>query len=150
MASRSTLRPVKGFTLPEMLVVIALLAMMAALGAFVGFDAYRASLSRSEHDIIVSLLERARSSAMSNIDQTSWGVCYIAPNYVLFRGTTCTGTASTDQLTEAAADVSITGLSSTTPVVFSALSGTTTSATITVSEQARTSTITVNYEGAIE
>lgn len=133
-----------------MLVVIALLAMMAALGAFVGFDAYRASLSRSEHDVIVSLLERARSLAMANVYQTSWGVCYIAPDYILFRGTSCTGTQSTDERTEAAADVSIVGLSPGTPVVFSQLSGTTTGATIEVTEQERTTDIIVNHEGAIE
>lgn len=139
----------KGFTLIEIIVVIAILTGLMGLGLFMSMDSYRAYLSRSERDTVVSLLERARSHAMANIYQTPWGVCYISPNYIIFRGTTCTAGAATNEATPANPGVAISGLDSTSPIVFSQLSGSTAGGVVIVTEQGRVSTITINYEGTI-
>ncbi len=139
-----------------MVVVIGILTAMIAFGAFVGMDAYRSALTHSERDTIVGLLARARSSAMANTYQTLWGLCYIAPNYIVFRGTTCAAGTANNEITPAATDAVVTGLSAGSPIVFSELAGTSSPATlatpttITITQQDRVSTIIVNYEGAIQ
>jgi prepilin-type N-terminal cleavage/methylation domain-containing protein len=139
----------RGFTLIEILIVMAILITLIGLGVFMSMDSYRAYLSRSERDTVVSLLQRTRSRAMANVYQTPWGMCYIVPNYIVFRGTTCTAGAATNETTPGNSSAVLTGLTSVSPVVFSQIAGTTTAATITVTENARVSTIGINYEGTI-
>jgi Tfp pilus assembly protein FimT len=150
MASPSTSLLARAFTLIELLIVIGLTTALFALGAVINFDGYRASLSRSERDTVLALLTRARSNAMANTYQTPWGVCYIAPNYIIFRGVTCSAGAATNEPTGASADVTVTGLSAASPIVFTQLSGTTTGGTVTITQQGRTYNLTINYEGGIE
>jgi prepilin-type N-terminal cleavage/methylation domain-containing protein len=138
----------RGFTLIEIIVVIAIFTMIMSLGLFMTFDTYRGFSSRSERDTVVSLLTSARSAAMANINQTSWGICYIAPNYITFRGTTCTAGAATNIAVPTGGGVAVAGLYL-PGVVFTQLSGTTTATTTTITQNGRTSTITVNYEGTI-
>ncbi len=152
MTSLNTFSPnkiLRGFTLIEILVVIAIVTMLMALGLFMSLDSYRSSLSRSDRDQVVSLLQKARSRSMANINQASWGVCYISPNYILFRGSACTAGASTNEAIGASNGVSVTGLADVSPVVFTQLSGTTTSATVVVTQQGKSATININDEGTI-
>lgn len=139
----------KGFTLIEILVVVSILAILIGLGLFMSMDSYRAYLSRSEQGTVVSLLERARSRAMANVHQTVWGVCYIAPDYIIFRGTACAAGAPANETTPGNPSAVIAGLDSTSPVIFSQLAGTTTNATVSVTQQGRVSTIVINHEGTI-
>src|SRR3989344_5249325 len=77
-----------GFTLVEVIVVIAIVGLIFGLGLFMSFDVYRGFSHRSERDVIVSLLERARSHAMANVGQSAWGFCEDAGNnYIIFHGT---------------------------------------------------------------
>jgi prepilin-type N-terminal cleavage/methylation domain-containing protein len=139
----------RGFTLIEILTSVAILSVILGLGLFMSMDSYRAYLSRSERDTVVSLLERARSRAMANVHQTTWGMCYVAPNYIIFRGSTCVPGAATNEETPANPGAVIAGLTSASPVVFAQLSGATAAATVTVTEGPRVSTITINHEGTI-
>jgi prepilin-type N-terminal cleavage/methylation domain-containing protein len=139
----------RGFTLIEIVIVVAILSMLMGVGLFMSMDSYRGALSRSERDTIVSLLLRARSRSMANIFNSSWGVCYVAPNYMLFRGTVCDPTATTNEALPAGKNVTITGLAQASPVVFTQLSGSTVAATVTVVQSGKTSTISINHEGAI-
>ena len=131
------------------MVVIAILSTLVGLGLFMSIDSYRAYISRSEREVVVSVLERARSRAMANIRQTAWGVCYITPDYVIFRGNTCTPGAATNEPIPGNPNATITGLDVASPVVFTQLSGATAGATVTVTEGARVSTIVINHEGTI-
>jgi prepilin-type N-terminal cleavage/methylation domain-containing protein len=137
----------KGFTLLEILVVIAIFTVLIALGLFMSMETLRGALSRSERDTVVSLLERARSRAMANIGQSPWGMCYLAPNYVVFKGTACSAATAVDTVA-ANPGTATTGLLP-PGIVFSQLAGTTTPASVTVTQSGRTSAITINYEGAI-
>ena len=83
---------------------------------------------------------------MANRYTTTWGVCVQNGHYVVFRGNTCV-VANTSELTPVSVGASVGGLSS--PVVFSQVAGTTTPTTITVTQHARSATITINYEGTI-
>ena len=78
----------KGFTFIEILVVIAILGTLFAIGLLMSMEAYRGYSRRSDRDILVSALERARSSALANTNQREWGVCYdsTGPSYIIFSG----------------------------------------------------------------
>jgi len=128
---------------------MAIVSLIAGLGLFMSMDVYRSFSNRSEQDTVVSLLQRARNLAMANMYQTSWGVCYIAPNYVIFRGSTCVVGAATNEETPSNPGATIAGLTSALPVVFSQLAGTTSDAVVSITENGKVSTITINYEGTI-
>jgi Tfp pilus assembly protein FimT len=93
MASPIIFMP-KGFTLLEALIVLALLITCAALGLFISFSGYRESETRDEREIIVAVLEKARSQAMANLCISSacsggsaHGVSFSdAGRYVIFEG----------------------------------------------------------------
>ena|SRR3989338_5185391 len=145
-----------GFTLLEVLIVIAIVSAIAALGLFISMDVYRGFLHRSERDTVVSLLERARSHAMANVGEESWGFCKEGNNYVVFRGTSYT--AGAVEASVAAGDASqtqhIPDCSGTGPdpiIVFDQLSGKPLAAVtqITVQQSGGTDTITINDQGTI-
>lgn len=143
-------RSARGFTLVEILVVLAIFALLVGVGVTFSIDAYRGNIFRSERGVLVSVLERARSRAITNYQQSSWGVCYIAPNYVIFKGVTCTSGTDTVPANQTIAAASSFGSFPT--IVFSQLAGTTTGASITLMDgvsAVNTSTITINNEGTI-
>jgi prepilin-type N-terminal cleavage/methylation domain-containing protein len=75
MKSRIVLRnKKKGFTLIEMLVALAVLAVVIKLGLILSLDFYKGTSYRSEKDVIISVLQKARSQSMNNIDQVRHGV----------------------------------------------------------------------------
>lgn len=57
----------RGITMIELLVVFALVAIVGGFTLLVSMDTLRASVSRSDRDLIVSTLQRARSQAMNNV-----------------------------------------------------------------------------------
>jgi Tfp pilus assembly protein FimT len=136
----------RGFTFVEIIIVIGLFTMLAALGLCVSMDTFRGGLHRSEEAMAVSLLQKARSSAMANDDQMPWGVCVQEHNYVLFRGATCAAGGVTDE------EIPLQDTSTVTfsaPIIFSQLSATTSGGTITIVQGTHTDTIVVNQEGTI-
>ena len=143
---------VSGFTLVETLVVVGLMVLLLATGLFLGVDTFKNYTRRSERDVLVSVLTKARSRAMNNMYQTPHGVCRdSSSNYVIFRGSTYIGGASTNEEIPGNSAVTISGLPlcSSGGVLFSQLAGTTTDLTITITQDSRTSTIEVNEEGRI-
>lgn len=139
----------RGFSLIEIIVTIALFSIMVALGVFMSVEAYRGATRRSERDVIVSLLERARSRAMANIDESSWSVCYDAGNYLIAKGSICDDAHALERVDAndaVVADSTFTGF----PVEFAQLSGNVSAdKTITVRQAGKTETITINHEGRI-
>ncbi|MEK7664226.1 MAG: prepilin-type N-terminal cleavage/methylation domain-containing protein [Patescibacteria group bacterium] len=77
----------KGFTLVELLVGIALLAIIVSLGLFLSFDFYRNFSVSSQANTIVSILQKARSQSLNNINQARHGVHFEDSSglkYILF------------------------------------------------------------------
>ena len=106
-SSSTTFPPQKsgaGFTMIEILVVTAIFLILAGIGLFMTLDAFRGYLHRSERDTIVSTLAKARSEAMANIcigptcaDGKPHGVCYSAPDYIIFQGSSYNAAEATNQ-----------------------------------------------------
>lgn len=73
-----------GFTLVEMLIVLALVALLASFGLVVGIDSYQRSTFRGEGDVLAAMLQKARSRALANIGQCNHGVRFTEDSYTLF------------------------------------------------------------------
>lgn len=139
----------RGFTLVEIIVVLAIVTTLAAIGLTVGIDSYQRFLFRSDLHTAASLLQKARSSAINNIGETSHGVYFdnAGRDFVLFRGLSyATRNVSFDLPVEKSKTVTLTGPSE---VVFSPLSGTTTGGTLTLADGVINATIQINNEGGI-
>lgn len=140
----------RGFTLIEVVVVIGIFVGIISLGLFLSMETFRGTLYRSEVSTIVSVLERARDRAMNNVNQTTWGVCYLGSSYVIIKGAACVQSSVQDTIIANPGVAQASGFPSSFPVVqFSQLAGTTTGATIAVRQNDRTQTITINNEGTI-
>ncbi|OGI64952.1 hypothetical protein A3A95_02255 [Candidatus Nomurabacteria bacterium RIFCSPLOWO2_01_FULL_39_18] len=144
----------QGLTLIEILVVVAIIGIIISFGMSIDLNAFRRDTFQAEESTIVALLGKARSRAMSNMFDTAHGVCYIAPNYIVFRGT-CVAGIPTNELTPANAAIA-TASDFSNPakfpsVVFNRLAGTVTGSTIdiTVTDGLKTEHIIINNEGTI-
>ncbi len=128
---------------------MAIVTLLVGFGLGINIDTYKGYLFRSERSILVSTLERARSRAINNFYETTHGVCYIAPNYIIFRGTTCAEGAPSNEVIPENSVVTVTGLSQASPVIFDQLSGRTAEKQITLTGGGRTTEISINSEGTI-
>jgi Tfp pilus assembly protein PilE len=150
MASRK-ISTAKGFTLVEIVVALGILMMLFSVGLLMSMDAFRGYTFRSERETVVSILIRARSRSLANYDASSWGVCYRAPQYVLFKGTTCATPATTDEVYDANPAVAAdSNFAATFPTIaFTQVSGQSAGGTISITEAGRSSSIIINHEGTI-
>lgn len=144
----------RGFTLIEIIVVVAILGIIAALGLLMSFESFRGASFRSERDTMVSALQKARSDAMANIKQSPWGVHYDASahTYTIFRGTSYASGASDNAVIDGNPGATVSP-SPLPDVVFTQLSGTTSGAfSATIAENGHTTNppVSVNYEGTID
>lgn len=81
-----TLNLVHGFTLIEIAIVLAIIAGLFAIAAFVDGNMYQRNLLASEQETLVSILQKARSQSMNNVDTNAHGVHIDTEDYVLFLG----------------------------------------------------------------
>jgi prepilin-type N-terminal cleavage/methylation domain-containing protein len=148
----------KGFTMIEILVAIAIMAIIFALGLFMSMEMYRGYSRRSERDTLASVLERARSRAMANVHQHMWGACLDGSNYVIFSGQNYANRIDSETVpVNSGTTIDASGapafLCSGGGIVFAQLTGDTipaTAQTITMTQGAITSTISTNVEGRID
>ncbi len=135
----------KGFTLIEILVVVAVITVIIAFGSVIDLNAFKTDTLSGEESRIISILQKARSRSMANMYNTTHGVCYIAPDYVIFQGSTCASGDSIPANTNIASNPG-----STFPTfVFSRLTGNTTAGTIHITDGINSKDITINNEGTI-
>lgn len=85
---QSNLWDIRGFTLPEVIVVVVILSVLVSLTTVVSIDSYRSYNFQVAQTQLRTLLLRARSQAVNNIHQASHGVrIHQDPlQYVLFEG----------------------------------------------------------------
>jgi prepilin-type N-terminal cleavage/methylation domain-containing protein len=69
---------IKGLTLVEIIISIAILTLIASLGLFISMDFFKNYSFRSEKNVIVSILQNARSQSINNIDQVRHGIHFQA------------------------------------------------------------------------
>ncbi len=143
--------PSSGFTLIEVLVVLGIFGILLASGLVLNLDFYKGYVFRSERNLIVSVLAKARAQSLSNISQAKHGVRLEAGKYTIFEGQTwLSRLASQDEVIEG--NLSLTLRASTTlplDIVFSQLAATTTNAAISISSGSYSGSITINEAGQI-
>lgn len=81
------MRTQKGFTLPELLLVVAILSLVATffIRPFSTFQ--KEQLLRKETDTAVGILEDARTRTLASINNMPYGVHFETSKVTLFRGT---------------------------------------------------------------
>lgn len=144
-----------GFTLFEVLVVVAIISSVLTFGLFFSIDEYRFAAVSVERQTLVALLETARTRALFNTAALPHGVAFDppgCPGYSEFLGATYED-SDPDTRTCTAALVKRT-FSSSTPmyIVFTQLSGTTTPTDIVFVDATTgvSTTVAINAEGLIE
>ncbi len=136
----------------EILVVAGIFILISSLGLFMTLDTFRGTYFRSERDIVVALLQKARSESMNNIDQSMHGFCFytVTNTYVIFEGTSCISPLAIKELTPAGSGVTFTPSLPAAGIVFTQLSGTSTPVwSGTIGQNNKTSTLSINSEGTI-
>ena len=147
-----------GFTLIEIIISIAILGIIAALGLFISMDFAKGYNFRSEKNVVVSLLQKARGESLNNIDQTRHGVHFQASplKYIIFECPTATPQCasytsnSNDLVIDPSYNVSITNPSLPFDVIFNQLDGTSNALAIVVDDGTKSYTISINAEGRID
>lgn len=145
-----------GFTLIEILVVVGMTVMIMSFGLFFDLDSFRQHSFQADRDTLISLLQHARSRAVSNIcygatciDGKPHGVRIENEQYIVFQGSSyALRDQAFDTILEANEGIGHSGLEE---VVFSQLTGEATSGDIILSDSmtTRTSTISISTEGQI-
>ena len=137
-----------GFTLIEILVVIGLIALFAAVSALIGYSALGRSSVSGERDAVVLMLAGARARALANMDQQPQGVRIDNANITLFEGSSYPGTNQRTTPRNASVTVSPSPID----VIFDQLSaGVTAGAgTVTLTNGSQSYTVDINAQGRIE
>lgn len=76
----------KGFTLIEFLISIAIIFSIGTLGLFISMDFYKSSSLNSECNIAISILQKVRNLSMTNINEAKHGIYLDADKYTIFQG----------------------------------------------------------------
>ena len=121
----------QGFTLLEVLMVTGIMTMVGGFALIVSMDVYRSFSFRTERDMLISVLHKARSQSINNIclgtgctDGRPHGVHVTTGQYVIFQGASyATRDASVDEVVLAQSGAAKIAPSSLTDVVFTQLSG---------------------------
>lgn len=150
-----------GFTLIEIIIVIALLGLIFGLTTFIGMDTYQGSSFRNDRDALIGVLQRARNQSMNNTclggctNSVQHGVHITMGSYIIFQGSSyATRNPAVDEIIPSGPHMNIIpgGFDD---VIFSQLSGEAITVpsgiwTLTLSDgTVHTSTITINSAGQI-
>ena len=143
-----------GFTVIEVLVVIGIFAILAALGLFFSMDFYKTYSYNSEQVNVASVLSKARARSLANVNESWHGVRITGNKLTLFQGSNpvkswANRNTAKDEDVPASSGLSI----SDQDVIFDQLSGNTgcppADCVITVSGLGQSKTIKVTSQGAI-
>lgn len=141
-----------GFSLIEIIVVLAIIGMIAAFGIIAGIDTYQRYNFRSQADATSALLQKARSESINNIGGRKHGVYFAdSDNLILFRTVTdyAGRESGYDFKIEKAKTVTYSYTCGNDQVIFTQLSGQTAACNITLTEGTKSVIVSVNNEGGI-
>jgi prepilin-type N-terminal cleavage/methylation domain-containing protein len=137
-----------GFSFIEILLAVALLAVLATVGIPISVSWYRTYQLHSEQLVLAGLLRYARAQAMANVDNADRGV-YIGDGvYVVFTGPSYISTDPHNQIT--AINTSVTTSSDPQTIVFARRSGAATPAVIGMRLANRSLELLVSEEGLVQ
>jgi prepilin-type N-terminal cleavage/methylation domain-containing protein len=139
-----------GFTLIEFLVVMSVMLVVFSMGLILSLDSYRGYSFRNERNLAVSVLQKARSRALANIDQQPQGVHVdtTGNQYVIFEGSYSPGASTNINIPFIMPGLSHSGMND---ILFNQLDASVTSVPSAwhFSDTAHTSDISFNSEGQI-
>jgi len=152
------MRKNSGLTMIEIMVVIGLFAVLISLGLLMSMDVWRGASVQSEQDVLLSLLYKARSRAVANINEHDHGLYIDEDNmkYVIFEGSSYAGALSTTsfdmsgQFSFEDGSLGDTCDSDSCEVVFLARTGETDGESFRMTGQSKTREFKINEEGGIE
>ncbi len=131
--------------------VVGIFVLLSGMGLFMTLDALRGTTFRSERDIVVSLLQKARSESINNINQSPHGFCFDGANYVVFEGNDCaTAPSEKKEFTPAGGGISFYPPFPAEGIVFIQLSGDSADWSGTFQQGNKISSLSVNREGMID
>ncbi len=111
----------KGFTIIELLLVMGLITIVAAITAPVGISFYKAQLISDVSENVTDSLRRAQAYATGSRNDSSYGVQILPNEYVLFEGSSyASRVVSEDEIFYYPETVIITGFDE---IIFSKVSG---------------------------
>ncbi|MBI4160697.1 MAG: prepilin-type N-terminal cleavage/methylation domain-containing protein [Candidatus Yanofskybacteria bacterium] len=147
----------RGFTLVEILIGLAILLVLLGMGLFLSMDFYRGYAFRAEEKMLVSILHKARTRSLANIEQHEHGVKFTGSDFVIFEGqaplTYASRIASLDEVFPANSAVNVIWPAP-SEIVFDQVTGNVDSAFLTgdviLSGQGKIATISSNNEGRID
>jgi prepilin-type N-terminal cleavage/methylation domain-containing protein len=143
-----------GFTLVEVLTVVAILAILSGISLFATLTTYRNDALNAEAATITLLLESARTEAFDNVDQCPHGVRISSEGFTLFEGAAFNDThcdRSLHQYVPATYGISVT--SDPVDVVFQQLSAEANDSSITINDHEHAHAprrMHINREGMIQ
>lgn len=137
-----------GFTLIELVVVIAVSVVVFGFAFGVGSNFYGNQALIAERDSVLNLLRRARTKAMNNVGQSDHGLYIATTTYVVFEGSSYA--ARSQDFDEAFPRSNGAAISGPTEIVFTALEGASSvSGTISIASGKGQADISINREGRI-
>ncbi|MGE5297785.1 MAG: Tfp pilus assembly protein FimT/FimU [Acidobacteriaceae bacterium] len=137
-----------GFTIIEILVVMAIIAVIASFGMILSQDFFRSYTFRSETSALVSVLSKARTQAISNINQQPHGVRVEPGQYIIFQGSTFDPSDPNNFAVKTQPAVTNNGPAT---IIFSQVSGdVATPTTIILTGDGHTAAVKVNSAGRID
>lgn len=149
-----------GFTIIEIVIVMAIILILGVTGIIFGIDTYSRSVCHSERDKLVSLLYRVRSRAMNNMNGESQGLHFENNGYILFSGNFYEGSDPFDETITRAHFINISSSASSSTLlpndlIFEQLTGDaypSSAGDIFISDSGSTchDAISVNREGGID
>jgi prepilin-type N-terminal cleavage/methylation domain-containing protein len=111
----------QGFTLIEMMLVIAIAAMIFLFSTPYGLTFYRTQLVEEMRSELIDALGRAKHNAVLQKNDSSFGVHIVAGNYIIFQGADyASRTTDQDEIFPVINEITFAGLSD---VTFSKLEG---------------------------
>ena len=157
LAAKRTLRMRNGFSLAEILISIAIMSLLAFSAVYSFSSSSGDKYLDKDSNMLLSLLDRARSSTLSGNSSSQYGVNFTATSATLFMGASYVSGAAGNEVSVLDNPVRLTGISlagSGSAVVFTRLTGKTSqNGTLTLSLVAsttRTRVITVYATGISE
>jgi prepilin-type N-terminal cleavage/methylation domain-containing protein len=146
----------KGFTMIEMLMVMAVIAFTVAISIFMSGDFFISNSFESTVSAYGVSLQRARSQAVNNMNGNTHGVKVVDGDFIIFEGTNYAGSTNR-QTIKGNSDFTFTlGADDAPEIIFEQLTGNAKYGgsplddDIVISDGFKTSLITINPQGRID
>jgi len=140
----------KGFSLIEIIIVLAIFVLISSVGLFFSFDHLRSQNFVSETRLLVRLLENVRQKSLMNENQNPHGLFLWENSFVLFEGKKFNLDSETNLFFDRNLAIDIETNFSESQIIFKNISGgLDTSGNFLLSDGVRNREISVNQEGSI-